>query len=39
MNQHTLFTTVQACYNDLVSQLTTATKEISMVYFSFEEGE
>ena len=39
MNQHTLFTTVQACYSDLVSELATAKKEISMVYFSFEEGE
>ena len=38
MNQHTLFTDVQDCYTDLVSQLATARKEISMGYFSFEAG-
>jgi hypothetical protein len=38
MNQHTLFTTVEACYTDLVSQLAAAEQKISMGYFSFEQG-
>jgi cardiolipin synthase len=39
MNQHTLFTTVQDCYTDLVAQLAAAQQKISMGYFSFEQGE
>jgi len=38
MNKHTLFTKVQDYYADLVKQLATAQKEISMSYLAFEDG-
>lgn len=39
MNQHTLFTKVHDYYADLVKQLGTAEKSISMTYLSFDSGE
>jgi cardiolipin synthase len=39
MNKHTLFTKVQDYYADLVDQLWTAQKSISMVYLAFDSGE
>jgi len=38
MNQHTLFTKVQDYYENLVAELATAQKEISMSYLAFEDG-
>ena len=38
MNQHTLFTKVQDYYTDLVKELATARKDISMSYLAFEDG-
>jgi len=38
MNQYSLFTKVQDFYTDLVEQLATAQKDISMTYFAFDRG-
>jgi len=38
MNQHILFTKVQDYYANLVTELATAQKEISMSYLAFEDG-